>query len=81
VAEETPQSFEQILARLETIAKTLEGGNTKLEDALSLFEEGIRLAGAGNKRLSEAERKLEILVQGDKVQDLDLEKPVSDEGQ
>ena len=60
-------AFEEVIARLETIAKQLEGGDIKLEEALALFEEGVALAKAGKERLDEAERKLEILREGDQV--------------
>jgi len=59
--------FEQIVARLEAIAKQLENGQPKLEEALQLFEEGVRLSQLGNRQLDEAEHRLEVLVEGDKV--------------
>ncbi len=65
--EQTELGFESIVARLEQIAKQLESGDTKLEQALALFEEGVRLAKLGNRRLDEAERKIEILLQDDKT--------------
>ncbi len=63
--EQAEPSFEAIVARLEEIAKHLEAGDTKLEQSLALFEEGVRLAKLGNRRLDEAERKIEILLQDD----------------
>ncbi len=60
--------FETIIERLEVIAKKLEGGDTKLEESLALYEEGVGLAKAGTARLDEAERKLEILRDGDDVE-------------
>ncbi|MBI5509523.1 MAG: exodeoxyribonuclease VII small subunit [Deltaproteobacteria bacterium] len=58
-------SFEEIVQRLEAIAKALESGDTKLEDAVALFEEGVALSKVGKARLDEAEKKLEILKEGD----------------
>jgi exodeoxyribonuclease VII small subunit len=60
---------------LETIAKELEGGRAKLEDALGLFEEGVRLSKQGTQRLDDAERRLEILLEADKTGPLKLEGP------
>ncbi|MBI3178073.1 MAG: exodeoxyribonuclease VII small subunit [Deltaproteobacteria bacterium] len=65
MAEETEPSFEAILKRLEAITQELEKGDTRLEQALALYEEGVTLARRGALRLEEAERKIEIL-RGDK---------------
>lgn len=54
--------FEASLARLEEIVKKLEKGDLPLEQSLRLFEEGVKLARVCNKRLEEAERKVEILL-------------------
>ena len=50
-AKPEPRSFEDIVKRLEVIAKQLENGNTKLEDAVKLFEEGVQLANTGKAEL------------------------------
>ncbi len=56
------KKFETALARLEEIVKELESGDVSLEQSLKLFEEGTKLARICNKRLEEAERKIEILL-------------------
>ncbi len=56
------KKFEAALARLEKIVKELESGDLPLEQSLKLFEEGTKLARICNKRLEEAERKVEILL-------------------
>ncbi len=56
------KNFEAALARLEDIVKKLEKGDLPLEQSLKLFEEGVKLARVCNKRLEEAERKVEILL-------------------
>jgi exodeoxyribonuclease VII small subunit len=53
--------FEQRLERLEKLADTLREGNIPLEDAVSLFEEGMRLSRSLEKDLSKVERRVEIL--------------------
>ena len=59
--EHTELTFEQALARLEEIVRSLENGQTKLEDSLALYEEGIRLSRACNERLDGAEQKIKML--------------------
>ncbi len=56
------KNFEAALARLEEIVKKLETGDLPLEQSLKLFEEGVKLSRLCNKRLEEAERKVEILL-------------------
>jgi exodeoxyribonuclease VII small subunit len=54
--------FEESLERLEKIVDELEKGNVPLEQALKLFEEGMRLSTSCRKELEEAEGKVEILL-------------------
>jgi len=56
------KKFETALDRLEKIVKKLESGDLPLEQSLKLFEEGIKLSRICNKRLEDAERKVEILM-------------------
>ncbi len=56
------KKFEAAMARLEEIVNELEKGDLPLEQSLKLFEEGIKLSRICNKRLEEAERKVEILI-------------------
>ncbi len=54
-------SFEQALDRLEGIVQTLEAGGLTLEEAISLFEEGMQLAKICSQRLDAAELKISQL--------------------
>jgi exodeoxyribonuclease VII small subunit len=54
--------FEDCLLRLEQIVDELEKGNVPLEQALKLFEEGLKLSSSCRKELEEAEGKVEILL-------------------
>lgn len=54
--------FEECLQRLETIVTQLEKGEVPLEQALTLFEEGMQLSSTCRKELEEAEGKVEILL-------------------
>ena len=59
------KKFEAALARLEEIVKELEQGDLPLEQSLKLFEEGIKLSRICNRRLEDAERRVEILLKDD----------------
>jgi len=55
------EAFEDRLAKLETIVRTLETGEKGLEESLSMFEEGVGLAKGLNSRLEEVKRRVEVL--------------------
>jgi exodeoxyribonuclease VII small subunit len=56
------KSFEERLDRLEEISEKMQKGNIPLEEAVDLFEEGIKLSKGLEKELSKIERRIEILV-------------------
>jgi exodeoxyribonuclease VII small subunit len=58
-----PQGFEQRLERLEKLAERLREGSIPLEEAVALFEEGMKLSTSLEKDLSRLERRVEILTQ------------------
>lgn len=58
----TSNSFEVAFARLEEILERLNTGTISLDDSLNLYEEADRLIAICNRRLNEAERKIEMLV-------------------
>lgn len=60
-AEET-KSFEESLADLEEIVAKLESGDLPLEESLHLFEEGVRLSRICRERVTQAERRIEVLM-------------------
>ena len=57
--------FEADIKSLETIIDKLEGNETGLQDALSDFEKGINLARSAQKALTEAEQKVNLLLDND----------------
>jgi exodeoxyribonuclease VII small subunit len=63
----TPEKYEDLLQRLSKVVERLEGGGLSLEESIAAFEEGIRLARASAARLEEAERKVEVLLEGDRA--------------
>jgi exodeoxyribonuclease VII small subunit len=67
-------SFEQSLKRLEEIVEALEGGTVPLEDALTLYEEGVKISKECLEKLSNAEVRLKYL-----MKDVDGTVSLSDE--
>ncbi|NLJ75240.1 MAG: exodeoxyribonuclease VII small subunit [Firmicutes bacterium] len=63
--------FEEALSKLEDIVRQLESGETPLDESLQLFEDGVKLARICNKKLDEAEAKVQILMGEEK--DVSLE--------
>jgi exodeoxyribonuclease VII small subunit len=59
---EQTRTFEASLEALEQIVRQLEDGDLPLEKSLELFEQGIRLSRECQERLSQAERRIEILL-------------------
>ena len=53
--------FETSVKRLEEITSALEKENVSLEEALKLYEEGVRLVRICNEKLEDAERRIRIL--------------------
>ena len=66
-AQPVSERYEDIVARLSKVVERLEGGGLSLEESIAAFEEGIKLARAGAARLEEAERKVEVLLEGDRT--------------
>ncbi|KXF79794.1 exodeoxyribonuclease VII small subunit [Enterovibrio coralii] len=58
-------TFEETLKELDTIVNGLENGDLPLDAALKQFERGIALARQGQKTLSDAEQRVEILLAQD----------------
>lgn len=59
LAEITKMSFEDALSELEDIVRTLEGGKGKLEEAITAYERGAQLKAHCEKKLKEAQAKVE----------------------
>jgi exodeoxyribonuclease VII small subunit len=73
----TERGFESTLKELEEIVRQLEAGDLPLERSLELFERGIRLSRDCQKRLDDAERKVEVLLKAEngKLTAAPLEEP------
>ncbi len=57
-------SFEEALARLEEIVRSLESGKVKLEEAVGAYETGAALKRHCEAKLAEAKAKVERIVLG-----------------
>lgn len=55
-------SFEAAFIRLEAILEKINSGATTLEESLALYEEADKLMISCNKKLCEAEAKVEMLI-------------------
>ncbi|RUR30289.1 exodeoxyribonuclease VII small subunit [Vreelandella andesensis] len=55
------QDFAATVLQLETIVERLESGELSLEDALTAFEQGVRLTRDAQQRLDSAELKVRAL--------------------
>jgi exodeoxyribonuclease VII small subunit len=59
------QSFEEDLRRLQKIVEELSSGKLTLGESLKKYEEGVKLAQNCSLMLSEAQRKVELLMKKD----------------
>jgi exodeoxyribonuclease VII small subunit len=68
-------SFESSLKRLESIVESLEGGKVSLDEAVGLYEEGIKLSRDCAERLKATELKIRRLAKsaGDDLEVTDVE--------
>ena len=57
----SPLSFESALEELESIVERLSAGDTKLDELLKLYEEGVAYLNHCQSRLGEAEAKIKLL--------------------
>lgn len=61
-------TFEESLKKLEKIVEKLEDGNINLDDSIKSFEEGVALVKECQKQLSEAEIKIQTLLEDGNVE-------------
>lgn len=61
-------SFEQAMERLEAIVSRLESGDVPLEKAIELYQEGMALSRLCGRKLEEAERRIEMLLEDEQGQ-------------
>ena len=54
--------FEEAYSRLEEILEKMNSGKASLDDSLKLYEEADKLIVTCQKNLSEAEKKIEVMI-------------------
>ncbi len=59
------KTFEESITELEEIVKTLENGDTPLDNAIALFEKGMKLSAKCHEQLEKATQKIKILTEGE----------------
>ena len=57
------KTFEESIKELEEIVEKLEKGDCPLDEAVKLFEKGVKLSGDCHKTLNDAEQKIKILTE------------------
>ncbi len=74
MTKEKEKSFEESLAELEKIVKDLENGNVSLDDAISKFNEAMKLAKFCDEKLKTAEENInKILGKDGKLENFEIE--------
>lgn len=58
-------NFEDAMNQLEEIVSQLERGDVPLEQAIELFQKGMQLSQVCSQKLSQVERKIEMIVESD----------------
>lgn len=59
------ENFEESMKKLEGIVTELENGKLNLDESVTKFEEGMKIAKQCNNILEEAEKKITILLEKD----------------
>ena len=71
MAKKKELDFEKSLVTLEGIVEELESGDLELEKSLAKFEQGVELYKNCKQILSKAEKKINVLTEGLKEEELD----------
>ncbi len=58
---EIKMTFEQAMERMEQITARLSDGNLGIDESVSLYEEGVRLAAFCDEKLKDVQRKITVL--------------------
>jgi exodeoxyribonuclease VII small subunit len=73
-------TFEEALEKLEAVVARLEGGDLPLDEALRIFEDGVRLARVCAARLEDAEQRVRLLTQASDGTDAEVPFAARNEG-
>ncbi len=72
MSEIAAMSFEAAMAELEKVVRDLESGNVELEKSIALYEKGAALKAHCEKKLREAEERVEKITLGEGGQPVGL---------
>lgn len=56
------EKIEDLINKLEQISQEMENENLSLDESIEKFKEGTRLANLANKKITEAEKKVKMLL-------------------
>ncbi|MBA59310.1 MAG: exodeoxyribonuclease VII small subunit [Gammaproteobacteria bacterium] len=74
MADKNSYPFEEALEKLSGLVEKMEKGDLTLEESLKTFEEGIKLSKECQKALTDAEKKVKLLLlENDQINELSLE--------
>ncbi|KYD25687.1 MULTISPECIES: exodeoxyribonuclease VII small subunit [Bacillaceae] len=65
MSEEKELTFEEAMQKLEEIVEKLEEGNVPLEQAISFFQEGMKLSKLCHDKLQHVEKQMEYILRED----------------
>lgn len=68
---EKKKTFEESMARLETIVNELEQNEKPLDETISLFEEGLRLVKNCDDQLKKFEKQIDEIIESSVKDDAD----------
>jgi exodeoxyribonuclease VII small subunit len=72
MSDTTPvDTYEQLYTQLQEVVARLEQGELPLEETLSLYEQGVRLAASCQRLLDGAELRVQALMSGEPTLDLE----------
>jgi exodeoxyribonuclease VII small subunit len=61
------KDYESAMVRLEEITDQLESGEPKLDEAITLYTEGLEIAKFCDQKLEEAEKKIKLITEKDGI--------------
>lgn len=62
MSEEKQLSFEEAMSKLENVVEKLEQGDVPLEEAISMFQEGMSLSKLCHDKLTQVEQQMDRII-------------------
>ena len=67
------ENFEEDMKKLEAIVSQISKGSLSLDESIKLFEQGMELSKKCSKKLNQAEKKVQKIINSNTDEDLELE--------